>query len=67
MAADTLPPDRLGGNTIVKRYEILKPLPNSVRMGEIAPGFGQPGGGVQYHFPGGIKELVKQGYLKEIQ
>ncbi|SEI17751.1 MULTISPECIES: glycohydrolase toxin TNT-related protein [unclassified Leifsonia] len=62
----SLPPDRLGGNTTVVRYEILKPLPDNVRMGEIAPGFGQPGLGTQYHFPVGIQKLIEQGYLKEI-
>ena len=63
----SLPPDRLGSNTTVVRYEILKPLPNDVRMGEIAKGFEQPGLGTQYHFPGGIQELVDLGYLKEIR
>jgi hypothetical protein len=62
----SLPPDRLGGNALVVRYEILKPLPQNVRMGEIAPGFEQPGLGTQHHFPVGIQKMVDQGYLKEI-
>ncbi|MGH1525867.1 TNT domain-containing protein [Leifsonia sp. L25] len=62
----SLPPDRLGGNAMVVRYEILKPLPENVRTGQIAPGFEQPGLGTQYHFPDGIQELVDGKYLKEI-
>lgn len=62
----SLPPDRLGDNTTVVRYEIIKPMPDDVRMGDIAPGFEQPGHGTQYHFPDGIKTLVRRGYLKEI-
>jgi hypothetical protein len=58
----SLPPDRLGANTTTVRYEILKPLPDNVRMGEIAPGRG-----TQYHFPEGIQEFVEQGYVKEIR
>ncbi|MDR6865499.1 hypothetical protein J2Y69_000081 [Microbacterium resistens] len=52
----SLPPDRLGHNTTVLRYEILKPLPDDIRMGEIAPGFEQAGRGTQYHFPRGIQD-----------
>lgn len=63
----SLPPDRLADNTTVVRYEVIKPLPDNVRMGEIAPGFEQPGHGTQYRFPGGIQKLVGQGYLKEIR
>lgn len=63
----SLPPDRLGDNATTVRYEIVKPLPDNVRMGEIAPGFEQPGRGTQYHFPEGIKKLVKRGYVKEIR
>ncbi|WP_396653017.1 glycohydrolase toxin TNT-related protein [Microbacterium resistens] len=41
-------------------------MPDKLRMGEIAPGFEQGGGGTQYRFPGGIKELERFGCLKEI-
>ena len=61
----SLPPDRLGENTTTVWYEILKPLPDEVRVGDIAPGFGQKGGGTQYYFPGGIQEWIDRGYLKE--
>jgi len=50
----------------VVRYEILKPLPDDVQVGRIAPGFEQRGGGTQYRFPDGIKKLMDQGYLKEV-
>jgi len=62
----SLPPDRLGNKMTTVRYEILKPLPDNVRMGAIAPGFEQGGLGTQYHFPDGVNKLAKQGYLKEI-
>ncbi|MCA0378343.1 MAG: TNT domain-containing protein [Actinobacteria bacterium] len=59
----SLPPDRLGNNTTVVRYEILKPLPDDIRMGDIAPGFGQVGHGAQYFFPRGIDWLIENGFL----
>lgn len=61
----SLPPDRLGGNTMVVKYEVIKQLPENVRMGQIAPGFEQPGLGTQFHFPGGIQKLDPE-YLKVI-
>lgn len=62
----SLPPDRLGRNAMVVRREILRPLPENVRTGQIAPGFEQPGLGGKYQFPDGIRKVVDQGYLKEI-
>lgn len=49
------------------QYEVLKPLP--VIQGEIAPAFGQPGGGVQI-LPSlseryNVDRLVKEGYLRQ--
>ncbi|MFE4952217.1 glycohydrolase toxin TNT-related protein [Leifsonia sp. NPDC056665] len=35
----------------------------SCRMGRVAPGFGQPGNGIQFYFPYGIDGLVADGYL----
>ncbi|MFF9564972.1 TNT domain-containing protein [Leifsonia sp. NPDC014704] len=60
----SLPPDRLGGNTTVVRYEVLKPLPVDVRLSEIAPGFERRGGGTHYQFRGGIRKYLDLGYLK---
>ncbi|WP_235493350.1 glycohydrolase toxin TNT-related protein [Leifsonia sp. Leaf336] len=62
----SLPPDRLGDNATTVRYEIVKPVPDNVRMGDIAPGFEQPGLGTQYHFPDGVQELIDQGYVREV-
>jgi hypothetical protein len=63
----SIPPDRLGGNAVTVRYEVLKPLPDGVRMGDVAPGFEQPGHGTQYYFPDKIKKLIKDGYLRVIE
>lgn len=63
----SLPPDRLNGSTIRLNYRVLRPLPDGVQMGEIAPGFEQRGGGTQYYFPGGLERLVKLGYIEEIK
>ena len=53
----------------VYHYKVVKPLP--VVQGEIAPAFGQPGGGVQILPNVGLRVnvewLVKNGYLKEIE
>jgi hypothetical protein len=62
----SLPPDRLGNKATTVRYEIVRSVPDNVRMGDIAPGFEQPGLGTQYHFPEGIRELIDQGYMREI-
>lgn len=63
----SLPPDRLSINTTKLNYRVLRPLPDDVQMGEIAPGFEQRCGGTQYHFPGGLERLVELGYLEEIK
>ncbi|MBV4476871.1 glycohydrolase toxin TNT-related protein [Pseudomonas botevensis] len=57
------PGSRAGG---YYQYEVLKPLP--VVQGEIAPAFGQPGGGTQI-LPDlserfNVDRLVKEGYLR---
>jgi hypothetical protein len=38
----------------------------TVTISEIAPAFEQPGGGIQYELPNNIKQLLKDGYIKEI-
>ncbi|KJQ55989.1 hypothetical protein RS85_00193 [Microbacterium sp. SA39] len=62
-----LPPDRLSDSTVTQRFEVLRPLPENIRMGEIAPGFGQRGHGTQYYFPDMIGPLIDAGYLREIR
>lgn len=64
--SQSLPPDRLAPAFQHHQLEIVKPLPPEVKVGSIAPDFQQLGGGVQYHFPGGIKQWVDDGYLRPI-
>lgn len=59
-----LPPSSVGSN--YTQYEVLKPLPDSVTEGAIAPWFEQPGGGVQYVFDHPISWYVENGYLGEV-
>ncbi|MDP0930343.1 TNT domain-containing protein, partial [Paracoccus onubensis] len=46
-------------------YEVVKPL--SVESGAAAPWFGTPGGAIQYKTGPSVGDLVKDGYLKQIQ
>jgi hypothetical protein len=59
-----LPPSNIGRD--YHEYEIVKPLPDSVTQGEIAPWFEQAGGGTQYYFDKPIEWYLKNGYLKEV-
>ena len=59
-----LPPSSVGSS--YSQYEVLKPLPESVTEGKIAPWFEQPGGGVQYKFEHDLSWYVENGYLAEI-
>ena len=56
-----LPPSSAGAG--YHRYEVLKPLPEGVTEGKIAPWFEQPGGGIQYKFDHSIEWYVEHGYL----
>ena len=47
------------------KYQVLKKIDN-VTVSEIAPAFGQVGGGIQYELPYNIKNLKNLGYIKEI-
>ena len=47
------------------QYYVVKDITN-VSMGEIAPAFGQIGGGIQYQLPDSIQNLIAQGILKEV-
>ncbi len=59
-----IPPSSIGRD--YHEYEVVKPLPESVTEGKVAPWFEQPGGGVQYKFDHPISWYVKNGYLKEV-
>lgn len=48
------------------QYEVLKPIDN-VTIGIIAKAFNQIGGGLQYELPTSIKQLIEDGFLKEIK
>ncbi len=48
------------------KYEVLKPI-NNVTQGKISAAFGQIGGGIQYELPATIKDLIRDGFLKEIK
>lgn len=45
-------------------YEVVSPV--DVQAGEIAPWFGQPGGGVQYMFHSSFTELLEQGAIRKV-
>ena len=47
------------------QYEVLKQI-DDVTISEIAEAFDQPGGGIQYELPATIKQLIADGYLREI-
>lgn len=49
------------------RYEVLRPLPDTVTEGPIEPAFEQRGGGVQHFFSDhDINWYVQNGYLKQV-
>jgi RHS repeat-associated protein len=45
-------------------YEVVKPV--TVKGGIAAPGFGYPGGGIQFEFGSSIQDLIDQGILKRM-
>ena len=45
-------------------YKVIKPL--NVQSCTIAPAFGFPGGGTQYRSNNTVKDLVQNGYIKEV-
>lgn len=59
-----LPPSSVGSN--YTQYEVLRPLPDGVTEGEIAPWFEQTGGGLQYKFDRPITWYVENGYLRKL-
>lgn len=60
-----LPPSSVG--SAYTQYEVLRPLPEGVIEGRIAPWFEQPGGGVQYVFDRPLDWYVENGYLRELR
>lgn len=48
------------------KYKVLKPIDN-VTISKIAEAFEMPGGGIQYELPLNIKELIRNGSIKEIK
>lgn len=59
-----IPPSSIGHE--YHQFEVIKPLPESVTEGKIAPWFEQPGGGVQFKFDRPMMWYVKNGYLREL-
>ena len=57
-----LPP---GGSDIRRVFEILKPLETEV--GYTAPAFGKAGWGIQFRTPRSAAELLKRGFIREIE
>ncbi|WP_127573112.1 TNT domain-containing protein [Georgenia faecalis] len=64
-AERALPPSSVGAD--YHRYEVLRPLPDTVTEGPIAPWFEQPGGGLQYKFDETIDWYIEHGYLRKIE
>lgn len=46
-------------------YEVLKPF--EVSEGEVAPWFGEEGGGTQYKFDTSVDNLIKEGYIRKVE
>ncbi|PNW09267.1 hypothetical protein C1632_09375 [Microbacterium testaceum] len=59
----SIPPDRLSPAFSSYTLTVNKELPPEVTVGRIAPSFEQPGGGLQFFFPGGISRWVKSEHL----
>jgi hypothetical protein len=57
----SLPPDRLDPSFLHYTLVVVKDLPDEIRIGSIAKDFQQPGGGIQIHFPGGIRKWIEDG------
>ena len=60
--ARALPPGTIGQR--LSRFEVLKPF--EVEAGEIAPAFGQLGGGLQFYSSLKLEILLRRGILKEV-
>ena len=60
--ARALPPGTAGQP--LRTFEVMKPFP--VQSGQVAPAFGQMGGGTQMVSPVNLKTLLDKGVLKEV-
>ena len=60
--ARALPPNTLGQP--LRTFEVMKPFP--IKSGQVAPAFGQMGGGTQLLSPVKLKTLLGKGILKEV-
>jgi len=48
------------------KYEVLRPVEAEIGRASAVPDFGASGGGTQYYFEKSIKQLIREGFLKEI-
>lgn len=46
-------------------YLVVRPIP--IQAADIAPAFGEPGGGIQYKLPMSVQELLDGGYLNGLK
>lgn len=46
-------------------YEVVKPI-DGVQTGRVAPWFDEPGGGIQHELPQSVKQLIEDGFLREV-
>ena len=58
--ADALDP----GDLVLTAHEVIKPI-EGVKTGQVAPWFGEVGGGIPHELPNSVQWLVDNGYLKE--
>lgn len=49
------------------KYEVLKPIPARIGPASRVPEFGAEGGATQYRLQRPVSDLVRAGYLREIQ
>jgi Tuberculosis necrotizing toxin len=59
----SLPAGRLADE--YNQYRVVRPLP--ANRAEIAPAFGEPGGGIQYRTDQSVRQLIVDGYLEEVR
>jgi hypothetical protein len=60
--ARALPPGTAGQS--LRTFEVIKPFP--VQSGQVAPAFGQIGGGTQMLAPARLKTLLGRGIIREV-
>jgi filamentous hemagglutinin len=55
-----------GAGNPLNKYEVIKPLPDAIQS-QVAPAFGQTGGGVQIELKKSIQWYIDNGYLKAVK